>query len=401
MTATETIDQPDVWADLVGQERAVETLKRAVSAAHAARRSTDAALDDLRSMTHAWLLTGPPGSGRSLAARAFAAALECPDQGCGRCETCRTAVSGAHPDVTLCRTEQLSIGIGEVRELVLKAAMSPFTGPWQIIVVEDADRLTDNAADGLLRSLEEPPPRTVWVLCAPSGDDLIATIRSRTREVRLVTPPDAAVIEVLTRRDGIPHEAALVAARAAQGHIGKAKTLATSDEARQARSRIIDLPTQWTSLSACLMSAAEVVSAAQAEAAAQTAELDAAERAELDLVLGFGTKGARPRNAATAVSQLEDQQKARAKRLQRDAIDHVLTELATWYRDVLALQIGAPEAELINTGLADRAKATAAATSAERTTACLDAISGARRAIDGNVAPQLAVEALFIQLAGC
>ena len=381
-----------VWADVVGQPRAVDTLKQAVAAA----KSDDAT----RAMTHAWLLTGPPGSGRSVAARAFAAALECPDGGCGVCNDCVTALSGAHPDVTLCRTELLSIGVDEVRELVRKAAMAPISGPWQVLVIEDADRLTDRAADALLKSLEEPPARTVWVLCTPNADDLFATIRSRTREVHLVTPADDVVIEVLTRRDGVSHDAAVEAARAAQGHIGRARVLATDKDAHDYRARIVDLPTLWTSVSACLVSAGDVVAQAQAEASTQTAELDAAERAELDLMLGFTTKGARPRSAAAAISQLEDQQKARAKRLQRDSLDNVLTELSTWYRDVLALQLGAPEAELINVAVAPRAQAVASSTTSERTAACLDAILAARRAIDGNVAPQLAIEALFLELGG-
>jgi len=382
-----------VWDDLVGQQRAVGTLQRAV----AASRAPDAGA---YAMTHCWLLTGPPGSGRSVAARAFAAALECDAGGCGGCNTCRTSLSGAHPDVTLVRTEALTIGVDEVRELVRKAAMSPVAGPWQVFVIEDADRLTDRAADALLKSLEEPASRTVWVLCTPNADDLPATIRSRSREVRLVTPADDAVIEVLTRRDGIATDIATAAARAAQGHIGKARALATDARAREARQRLVDLPQQWTSVGACLVSAGEIVAQAQDEAAAQTADLDAKERADLDLALGFGTKGARPRNTAAAISQLEDQQKARAKRLQRDAIDRVLTELATWYRDVLTRQLGADARRLINIGQADRVAAAAAATTPERTAANLEAILAARAAIDGNVTPLLALEALFIELAG-
>jgi len=374
-----------VWDALVGQPKAVATLQRAVAAA------------DTSAMTHAWLFTGPPGSGRSVAARAFAAALECEQGGCGVCNVCRTALAGSHPDVTLCRTEQLSIGIDTARELARKAALTPIAGPWQVLVVEDADRLTERAADALLKSLEEPALRTVWVLCAPNADDLVVTIRSRTRELRLITPPDDAVIKLLAA-EGIDPGLALAAARAAQGHVGKARALATDATARQARDAIIALPSKWTSLGACLASAAEVVNQTQAAAAAQTSELDAKEKAELDLMLGFGTKGARPRNAATAVSQLEDQQKARAKRLQRDQLDNILTELSTWYRDVLALQTGAPAAELINIGASARTQQEAQSTTTARTLACLDALLDARRALDGNVAPLLAIEALFIQL---
>jgi len=376
-----------VWDALVGQGKAVAELQRAVAGA------------DTSAMTHAWLFTGPPGSGRSVAARAFAAALECEHGGCGVCSDCRTALSGSHPDVTLCRTEQISIGVDEARELSRKAALTPMAGPWQVLVVEDADRLTERAADALLKSLEEPALRTVWVLCAPSADDLPVTIRSRTREVHLVTPTDDDVVKLLLAQ-GVNPNLALAAARAAQGHIGRARALATNPAARQDRDAIIALPAKWATLGECLASAAEVVNQTQAKANGLTAELDAKEKAELDLALGFGTKGARPRNAATAISQLEDQQKARAKRAQRDELDNVLTELSTWYRDILALQTGASADGLINVTAAAHAAQVAKATSASRTIACLDALLAARRALDGNVAPLLAIEALFVSLAG-
>jgi len=390
-----------VWADLVGQRRAVKTLRRAVATAQKAQATRGAAAkgDAAHAMTHAWLFTGPPGSGRSVAARAFAAALQCQDGGCGDCQTCRMCLSGAHPDVTICKTEQLSIGIDDIRELVKKASLAPMVGPWQVLVVEDADRVTDRGAGALLKSIEEPPARTVWVLCAPNADDMEVTIRSRTREVHLVTPSDEAVVDLLTRRDDVSRNDAYQAARAAQGHIGRARALARDQEARAQRSRIVELPTTWTSLSACLISAADVVAQAQAQAETQTAQIDQRERRELDAALGMGTRGVRPRGAATAIAKLEEQQKARAKRIQRDCLDNVLTELATWYRDLLAAQIGADDAHLINVGAADKIRSAAAASAPQRTTACLDAILAARGAIEGNVAPLLAMEALFIELA--
>ncbi|NMD46047.1 MAG: DNA polymerase III subunit delta', partial [Propionibacterium sp.] len=191
-----------VWADLVGQDRVVEVLRRAVAG-------------DAHAMTHAWLITGPPGSGRSNAARAFAAALQCERGGCGECSACRTSLSGAHPDVTLVRTEQLSIGVDEVRDLVRRAAMSPTLRRYQVIVVEDADRVTERGADALLKSIEEPATRTVWLLCAPTPDDVVVTIRSRCRRVELATPGPAAVAELLVRRDGVPADLAEFAARVA------------------------------------------------------------------------------------------------------------------------------------------------------------------------------------------
>lgn len=377
-----------VWADLIGQERAIATLQRAVDGADGGRHS----------MTHAWLFVGPPGSSRSIAARAFAAALQCPDGGCGSCQTCRTVLSGAHPDVTIVRTELLSIGVDEVRDLVRRAAMAPTLSRYQTLLVEDADRVTERGADALLKSLEEPAPRTVWLLCAPTPDDVVATVRSRCRRVELSTPTNAAVAQLLQRRDGIDPIMASFAARVAQGHVGRARMLARHEQARIRRNEVLRLPARLTSVGACLTAAANVVDAANEEAAATTSELDARERAELTEALGFGAKGARPRNAQAALKELEDQQKARAKRLQRDSLDRVLTELTSFYRDVLTVQTRAG-AELINTELRGEIEAVARRDSPEATLRRIEAILACRTAIEGNVAPLLAVESLMLSLA--
>ncbi|MCW5953513.1 MAG: DNA polymerase III subunit delta', partial [Propionibacteriaceae bacterium] len=300
-----TIVEPGVWDELIGQERVVATLRRAVEG-------------ERHAMTHAWLFTGPPGSGRSNAARAFAAALQCPDGGCGTCQACVTALSGAHPDVTVVRTERLSIGVDEVRELVRRAAMAPTLGRYQVLIVEDADRVTERGADALLKAVEEPAARTVWLLCAPTADDVIVTIRSRCRRIELRTPSETAVAELLQRRDGVEPELAGFAARAAQGHVGRARALARNEAARQTRTDILRLPQRLGSLGQCLEAAAQVVKSTADEATRITAELDAREQAELSEALGMGTKGARPRSAQAALSALADEQKLRAKRLQRD-----------------------------------------------------------------------------------
>lgn len=373
-----------VWTDLIGQERVVETLRRAVAGGRHA-------------MTHAWLITGPPGTGRSNAAKAFAAALQCPDGGCGECRECRTALSGAHPDVTLVRTEALSIGVDEVRELVRKAAMAPTLGRYQVIVVEDADRVTERGADALLKSLEEPAPRTVWLLCAPTADDVVVTVRSRCRRVELATPSRAAIAELLRRRDGVDPAMAAFAARVAQGHIGRARALARREDARRRRKEILDLPPKLTDLGACLQAAANLVEAAAEEAAATTRDLDARELADLKEALGFGTTGAKPRNAQAALKELDDQQKARAKRLQRDALDRVLTELTSWYRDVLSVQMGGG-ADLVNAELSEPIGRAARRSSPEETMRRLDAILACRTALETNVAPLLAMEALLVAL---
>ena len=391
MTSADLADGPvpaghaGVWAELIGQDAAVETLRRAVNGQRHA-------------MSHAWLITGPPGSGRSNAARAFAAALQCPRGGCGVCTACRTTLSGAHPDVTLVKTELLSIGVDEVRDLVRRGSMSPTLRRWQVIVLEDADRITERGADALLKSIEEPPPRTVWMLCSPTPDDVVATIRSRCRLLNLRTPGPAAVAALLQARDGIDPETAAHAAAIAQGHVGRARVLATSAEARARRSAVLQIPFRLRGLGSCLSFAAQLVTAAGEEAASATGDLDTRERAALEEALGFGTKGARPRQAQAALKDLDEQQKARSKRFQRDALDRALTELTGLYRDVLALQTGA-QCSLINEDLRQQLAGAARTSTPEATLRRIDALLGCRTALEGNVAPLLAVEATLISLA--
>ena len=371
-----------VWAELIGQTAAVATLQRAVAG-------------EPHAMSHAWLFTGPPGSGRSNAARAFAAALQCSSGGCGECTACRTSLSGAHPDVTLVRTELLSIGVDEVRELVRRSAMSPTLGRWQVIVIEDADRITERGADALLKSIEEPAPRTVWILCAPTPDDVVATIRSRCRLLTLQTPTISAVAHLLETRDGIEPELAAYAARVSQGHVGRARVLARDEGARNRRQDILQIPFQLHGLGACLAAAAQIIESSTGEAADATSELDAKERAALEEALGFGTKGARPRQAQAAIKELEDQQRARVKRFQRDEIDRTLTELTGCYRDVLNVQTGS-DALLINEDLRLQIVVLARKSTPESTLHRIDALLACRTALEGNVAPLLAVEAALI-----
>jgi DNA polymerase-3 subunit delta' len=306
-------------------------------------------------------------------------------------------LSGAHPDVTLVRTELLSIGVDEVRELVRRASMSPTLGRWQGIVVEDADRVTERGADALLKSIEEPAPKTVWLLCAPTADDVVATIRSRCRRLNLQTPAVRAVAELLQQRDGIEATTALSAARAAQGHIGRARMLARSEDARKHRGAVLRIPFELDDLGDCLRAAATLLESSTAEVAATTADQDGKEKAALQEALGFGTKGARPRQAQAAMKELEDQQKARAKRLQRDALDRALTELTGLYRDVLCVQTGSG-ADLVNDELAPRIAVMARRSSPEAILRRIDALLACREALETNVAPLLALESTMISL---
>lgn len=346
-------------------------------------------------MTHAWLFVGPPGSGRSNAAKAFAAALQCERGGCGECSACRTTLSGAHPDVTLLRTEQLNIGVDEIRSLVGRANITPVKGRYQVVVIEDADRITERGADALLKGLEEPAQATVWLLCAPSPDDVIVTIRSRCRTVSLVTPSDAAVAELLVSRDQISPALAAHAARAAQGHVGRARMLARHEDVRIRRREILSLPGKLTSLSACLDAADNLVESANEEAVRATAELDAKEKAALEEALGVGTKGVRVRSAQAALRDLEDQQKMRAKRMQRDSLDRVITELTCYYRDVLALQT-APGVTLVNADLVDEITPIATGSTPEQTVHALDALLAGREALTASVNPLMALESMLI-----
>ncbi|MET9317036.1 DNA polymerase III subunit delta' [Kribbella sp. NPDC003505] len=384
-----------VWDDLVGQEPAVAVLRKAVAGAAAVLRGETGAA--VAGMTHAWLITGPPGSGRSNAGRAFAAALQCADEGCGECNECRTALTGAHPDVSLIRTELLSIRVSEVRELVRRAAMSPTQGRWQVMVVEDADRLTEQAADALLKSIEEPAPRTVWVLCAPTVEDVVPTIRSRCRLLVLRTPPVAAVAEMLRAKVGVDADLAWFAARAAQGHIGRARALARDEAVRDRRNKVLEVPFALRDLGACLKAAQQLVEAAKEEAKASAEKVDEKERAALEQALGVGTKGARPREANAALKELEDQQKARAKRWERDVLDRSLVDLMALYRDVLLVQTGAGS-ELINAELRRTIEQLGHRTTAEQTVRRIDAITTCREAIEANVAPLVALEAMTVSL---
>lgn len=392
-----------VWSELVGQEPLVEVLRYAVAGADSRLRAakghdTGGTHGAGGGMSHAWLLTGPPGSGRSTAARAFVAALQCPDQGCGECTACKTALAGSHPDVTLVRTEHLSLRVDEIRDLVVKAAMSPVGERWQLLVVEDADRLTEQAADALLKSLEEPPERTVWVLCAPTVEDVVPTIRSRCRLLVLRTPRTEAVAQLLRDRLGVESSLAWFAARASQGHIGRARALATDEVVRDRRREVLELPGRLGTVAASLHAAQQIVDASTAEAKVVTEELDAKEQEELERALGMGTRGTKPRHAQAALRELQDQQKVRAKRLQRDALDRVLLDLMSYYRDVLALALQTG-ADLVNEELRPQLEQRARQ-GAEQALHAIDAITQCREAILANVAPLLAVETMLLALRG-
>ena len=385
-----------VYDNLVGQDHASEILRAAVAAS---RSGVETPETNQHGMTHAWLFTGPPGSGRSSAAVAFAQALVCGYQGCGTCNECQSAANGSHPDVEIIRTEGLSIKVEEIRELLTRVAWAPSMGGWRVVVMEDADRLTESAANAMLKAIEEPGTRTVWLLCAPTLHDVLPTIRSRCRHIQLHTPSDEAVTQVLINRDGVAPAMAHFAARVSQGHIGRAKYLAFNEGARSNRTTIMHLPLQLNSLAAAFKAAQTLVDLATTAANAASEVRDEKEIASLQEAYGKGATGrGMASGAAKAVKELEKEQKSRATRMVRDSIDGALLDIATFYRDVMMVQAGSSEA-IINTDMVDAITAYAAKHPHHSTVSKISAIMEARTNLAHNAAPLLTCEALMCRLA--
>ena len=380
-----------VFDNLVGQEHIIEILKGAVAASRTGEESQE--------MTHAWVFTGPPGSGRSSAAVAFAQALICPNNGCGTCNDCNSAKTHGHPDVEIIRTEGLSIKVEEVRELLTRVAWAPSMGGWRVVVMEDADRLTESAANALLKAIEEPGTRTVWLLCAPTLHDVLPTIRSRCRHLQLRTPSLEAVTNVLINHDHIAPNMADFAARVSQGHIGRAKYLATNESVRSNRKTIMQLPLHLGSLAAAFQAAQILVDLATTEANASSDERDEKEVEKLQEAYGKGATGrGMATGGAKAVKELEKEQKSRSTRMVRDSIDGALLDIATFYRDVMMVQSGNTDA-MINTDMREQIESYAANAPSHSTINKINAIMEARENLARNSAPLVTCEALMCQLA--
>lgn len=367
------------WGDVWGQDDAVATLS---AAAH-----------DPSSLAHAWLLTGPPGSGRSTLAHAFAAALiaEGPDD----TATMRQVIAGTHPDLLALRTEGVIITIAQARALVERSYFAPSLGRYRVIVMEDADRMTERTSNVLLKALEEPPERTIWILCAPSDADLLPTIRSRVRTLRLREPDVDDVARLLVARTGVDGAAAEQAARHAQRHIGMAQRLATDEASRRRRDETLRAVLRVRSIGDVVEVAGEIVQAATDDAKALTAERDEAERASLLRTVGVPEGSRVPPAVRSQLSALEDEQKRRATRSLRDGLDRVLTDLQSLFRDVIMLQFGRHDG-IINVELLDELRALAEAWQPERTLLVLDHLAETRAAIEQNAQPALALESLLV-----
>lgn len=379
-----------VFESLIDQSDAVAILKVATKAA----KNNE---DESQDMSHAWLFTGPPGSGRSNTALAFAAALVCSRSGCNECLDCRTALSGTHADVELIKTEGLSIKIEEIRDLITRASWSPAVAQYRVVIIEDADRLTESAANALLKAIEEPGLRTIWLLCAPTLGDVLPTIRSRTRNLTLRTPSISAVRKLLENESVNPQIAEL-SARASQGHIGRARFLANNPEARSRRTDILKVPLTITDIASAFRCAQILVDAAKREAEGEADRLN-----DLELTAfkeAWGQQGTRVvQGGAKAIKDLEKEQKSRQTRMVRDYLDRALLDIATLYRDILLVQSGSQSNDaLINFDMQKEIDIVAKDTNATQTLRKLEAIMETRTNLSRNAAPLLALEALMVQL---
>ncbi len=376
-----------VWDAVVGQDRAVGVLRGAV------RRWQR----DGTGMSHAWLITGPPGSGRSVAARAFAAALQCLDGGCGRCDQCREVLAGSHPDVTVLATDEMQVRKDAVVGLIRRASIAPTRGNWTVVVIEDADRIQEVVATMLLKEIEEPPPRTVWVLCAPFPEDLLPTIRSRCRTVALGIPAPAPIVTFLVERFGVARAQAEWAAAASQGHIGVARRLATDANARRRRRDILRLPLTMRSVADAVEAAGTLREIATEDSAAELEQAQVAEQADWLHAMGVAGADELPRQLKSQWRELLTGQKRRVRRTATDGLDRALLDLTSLYRDVLVVQFGS-RVPLVNGDLRSEIEALARTGQPATVLAGIDVISQTRRRLTQNAALPLALEAMTVRL---
>jgi DNA polymerase-3 subunit delta' len=387
-----------VFDALIGQEHAVAEMKRAATDA----RNITLGISDsnsANSMTHAWLITGPPGSGRSTISLAFAAALVCPAGGCGECADCRNAMAGTHVDIEHIVPEGVIYTIDDTKSLIERASLAPSRSHWHVIVIEDVDRFRNDAASVLLKSLEEPPPGTVWLLCAPTSDDVFETIRSRCRQVVLVSPTLDAIAKQLNQRYGIDPNMATFAARAAQGHIGRARALASDELVRERRNEILDMPSRVNSVVACFEMANKIVANANADTDSIVNPLDEEDEENIRTAFGDGVEGFKgvERQIKSAVKALEKRAKDRRRRVLSDQYDRVLLDLTGFYRDVLLVQSGS-DLPLINEELRAKIEKLAASSTSAETLKRIDVIRETRDNLLANVNPVSAFEAMLVTL---
>jgi len=386
------------FRDVCGQDRAVRLLRSAWAGGRLAQ---------------AYCFTGPPGVGKRTTAVALAQAVKClspvaasaagedPDA-CGTCRACTLIAAGRHPDVTLTAPEEKTvITIDQIRGVAARAGLGAYEGAGKVWILDPAHEMQEPAANAFLKTLEEPPTGSLFILVTTGFSALLPTIRSRCRHLQLATPSTAEVAEALTRSFGVDPAMASFAARAAQGHIGRARALATSEEARLRRQDVLRIPTQLHDLGSCLALAADLVATVNDDSNAICDPLDEREMAQLRAAYGEGAEGRGigtvERRAKGAVKALEDRQKKRRRRVVRDQLDRAIVDLIAFYRDVLVVQLGAAS-PLVNDEMRPQIERLAAESSPEDTLRRVDALERTRNLLEANVAPLLAFESLTVSL---
>ena len=379
-----------VWDSLVGQKPVIDMLSRI-------------AQGDPSQITQSWLICGPPGSGRSNMARAFAAALESPDHGMSAEPTRVTqqVLAGTHPDVTVLTTNKVTIGIDQVREIITTSEQMPATAPWRIIIIEDVDRMLERTTNVLLKEIEEPAEHCIWLLCAPSAQDVLPTIRSRTRIVNLAVPSTQAVAGFLTSTTNVEPKVAQRAARLAEGHIGIAKLYATDERVMSDRDELVVGVLNLARASDAVLLAGNLIDNAKAQAEADANRITAGQEAEFRRINGRAPSDRIPPKLRGAFNQIakKDDVKRLVTRRTRDVLDRALNSIASIYRDVAVLQNNAEDSVgLIN--LENRSSITELSVRLNRAGAVtrLDEVAHARKRLAGNGNPLLVFESLFCAL---
>lgn len=373
-----------IFSGLIGQEQAIAALERALKPA------PDGSGQE---MTHAWLFTGPPGSGRSNIAKAFAAALICKVGGCGECADCDTALAGTHPDIELVDVNGLSIKIDEIREIVTRSSWGASVSKWRVVVIEDCDRMTEAAANALLKALEEPGASTIWLLCAPTLHDVLPTIRSRCRHINLKTPTKSEIARYLMINLGAGSKEAELAAEISQGHVGKAKRFLVDEEAKSIRGKVFKLLFLVNSESDAISAASQLLNLAQERAELRLTPLLESESEELKSVMQSGTRGM-VSGGAKALKELEKDQKARTNRVIKDEIDGFLLDYTTFFRDCLA-----GDGPIINSDLTNEVTVANSKLNEGSLNFLISTLNQVRELLTTNASQSLLLESFFTQYA--
>ena len=361
-----SVPVPALFEDVVGQPRAVAQLTAA------ARRPV-----------HAYLLHGPPGSGKRAGARGLAAALLCPNGGCGMCNACRRALAGTHPDLVVVERTGAALDIDEARAIVSRAQRRPLESSRQVLVVTDV-HLAVKAAPALLKTVEEPPPATVFILLADDLPPTLATIVSRCVLVPFDPVPDAAVVDWLMARGVEPAHAESVA-RASGGRIDRALLLVSDAgfAARQDRWRAVPSRLDGTGAVAAEMS--NELLASVDEGLAPLRELHDQELATLaEQAEQMGAKGIQGRR------QIEDRHKREERRWRTEDLRFGLAILSGMFRDrLVAVTESGPTAGTPG-----------GAGESQRAVRQVEAIDRASEALGRNVNESLLMDSLMVELSG-